>query len=138
MIGKYNVYWQNNIVGEVAVSKAGMFYEIHCHCESPSNGAYYLWIVWKNHSEKLGICASGQKGYGLKTKLSQKRVGECNPRFELREREPEQELIFIEEITNPYPLLIKLPDLRIRTTDEKCGIITKQKAQGSPDSDPIL
>lgn len=136
MIGKHTIYCQGRTVGDVIVSKTGMFYDIDCLCEVPGDSAHILWAIWDNHSERLGLCAFGERGYGLRTTLSTKKTGEGTVRFVLRKRNSEQSIFYVDDLKDAYSFLIKIPNLRIAFIDGRMGIIMRD--EGLQDNDRIL
>ena len=123
MVGTYHVYSNDVVVGQVVVEKQGMFYVFHCNCHPTESGPHYLWAIWGDHQEKLGICVHRSGSIGLTTTMSKKKAGEGKCRFELRKQGIKEESIYyLDDLNEPLALLTNLPGLRLIISNGRKGI----------------
>lgn len=131
MVGTYHVYSNDVVVGQVVVEKQGMFYVFHCTCNPAESGPHYLWAIWDDHQEKLGICAYRNGSIGLTTTMNQKKAGEGQCRFELRNQGKEESIYYLDDLDEPLTILANIPDLRLILNNGRKGItIAKSPTEG--------
>ncbi len=67
----YEVFWGDEVVGHVAVSREGLYYRFCCRCKGLMSNMYHLTL----NGQKLGILMPEGSWLRLETKVPIKRFG---------------------------------------------------------------
>ncbi len=128
MVGVYDVMLRGTKVGQVQVTKEGLYYRFQCRCRL-SGDICRLVVRWDGEEEKLGILVPDGDGYFLDTRLPAKRLGQGSLRFFV---EPNRAVltgrfvpIYPEE---PFSYIEKLKTAYLTRQGGQIGIIAQEKA----------
>ena len=84
MEGTYEVVHAGKTVGNVTVTRQGMFYCISCRCHLSGDVAYKLVGIFEQREIDLGLLVPERNAYGLYSRINMKIAGMEKPVFVLR------------------------------------------------------
>lgn len=129
MEGTYDVLVSGRPVGQVHVTRQGLYYRFRCCCQLPEEGVCKLRIVCNGKEENLGVLVPTGCGFGLETKVPVKRLGEGKPSFRVvpnRARLSENFIpIYPEE---PFSYIERLKDAYLVRKNGQLGLAIREKA----------
>lgn len=123
-------------VGYAELNRKGLYYEIHCVCEPPENIPYKILVQCGKQKVDLGICVPYDNGFGLRTRVPVKRLGDGEMTFHLVKKK--QDSVFVPIVQDhTFPHMDKLCDSRLVTENHQVGIcITAEEDQRDNDRNP--
>lgn len=72
----YDVFLADKPVGAASVKREGLYYVFSCHCQLSGQVLYTLAASCGEQTVNLGVCVPKENGFGLKTRVPIKRLGE--------------------------------------------------------------
>lgn len=105
---QYPIVFENRTVGQVEVSKKGLYYHFTCQCTPPDSKIYRIVISSENAEQSLGICVPEGKNFGLSKRLPVKSIKDGEWEFYLRPKDAVNSLVSAVSEEEPFPLLDKL------------------------------
>lgn len=107
-------------IGQVNISRQGLYYVFHCRCRLPENQNVRLLARCGEKEEDLGVLVPMDGGFGLDTRRPVKRLGEGTVTFALagKPRPPRFAPICPEE---PFAYLQRLKDAYLEIRDGQPG-----------------
>ena len=128
MEGTYDVMFAGEKMGEVSVSRQGLYWQFSCRCSLSGEVMYYLWVHVDGCDEKLGLLMPEDAGFCLKTKLAMKRFGQGRPVFTLR---PKHELLTTQFVPvrpeEPFAYLHRLQEAHLASQKQQIGVVLPQE-----------
>lgn len=130
MESTYPIYYQGQIAGTAELAKEGLYWRISCRCQLPIMGKHTVKIQQEVSLINLGLCVPYENGFGLKTRISAKKIGPGSIRFLLCKEEKGQ---FI-PLTIPFAYIKIIPKGTLRFENGQYGVYISE-ASAKPDSD---
>ena len=78
---RYDIYLDDNLVGQAAVAEVGLFSEFSCICNFENTGPYRIKVAYEDRELDLGICVPEGNRFAINTKIPSKHLGKGDPRF---------------------------------------------------------
>ena len=75
MVTEYDLSLNGEIVGKAMVSTQGLYYFFDCRCMLPKGKYYRITVTSGEIVTDLGTCVSQGLEFGIRTKISTKKVG---------------------------------------------------------------
>ncbi len=125
MDGTYDVFFGQEVVGKVNVSREGLFYRFRCRCKALMSNMYHLSL----NGQKLGILKPDGAGLSLETKVPAKRFDEAVFQFCLMPKHAPMEKgkfvpVYPEE---PFAYLRRLENAVLQIRRGETGILLPEK-----------
>ncbi len=109
----YDVFLADKPVGAASVKKEGLYYVFSCQCQLSGQVLYTLAASCGEQTVNLGVCVPRGNGFGLKTRVPIKRLGEGQMKIcavpkhrELKGKfipiRPEEPFAYIKYLQNAY------------------------------------
>lgn len=123
MEGNYPVCFAGKQVGKVQVRRQGLYYQIDCRCHLSGDVICRLQVRCGEKKENLGVVVPQDQGFGLRTRLPVKRIGEGNMTFLLVPKYDKLEgkfaPIYPEE---PFSYIARLKEAYLVRQNDQVGI----------------
>ena len=118
----YSVYLGDNIVGKAQMLRKGLYYEIICRCSFEEVGHSRIYLAWDASQLDLGICAPFEGGFGFRTMVPAKTVGEGQLHFYATKQSTDR--IFVAVYPDkPFSQLHRLRSARFALKNGQPGLI---------------
>jgi len=121
--GSYPVLFCNGVVGKVTVTRQGLYYFFCCLCRISSDVVCRLQVQCNGQRISLGIVVPEKDGFGLRTRVPVKRIGEGELSFSLVPKHDKGDgkfaPIFPEE---PFAYIARLKGAYLAVKDGQPGI----------------
>lgn len=108
MEGTYEVYFGDDRIGTIRLSRRGLYYDLNCRCRNCGDEMMELVAKGRDFQEKLGILAPVEDGIGLERKIPVKHLREEVLRFFVIPRNTDTQHLVLVEQNEPFPYLQKL------------------------------
>ncbi len=131
MCKEYPVQHDGRKIGTAFVTRQGLYYRIGCQCEENTESPPRIALQCGNRTVKLGLCVPIEGGFGIRTRIPVKRVGEEEMRFFV-EQENWEKWISLESCD----FLRYLPHVRLADVDGKPYFLLTDPAAALQGSDP--
>ena len=129
MVGTYPIYVGEEVAGQAAVEKRGLYYCFSCRCQLTGEVIYRINVTCGEHSESLGIPVPEGKQFSLKAKIPASRFEEGEPSFRLVPRHPSVGEDFIPlSPETPFPYLKRLERAYLAKQDGQLGVVFREKS----------
>jgi len=126
--GTYNVCLGRETVGEVTVTKEGLYYRFRCKCDL-SGDVCKLLVTCDETEENLGTLVPSGSSYCLNTRLPIKRLGKGQPVFSVVPNRPVVAGRFVPICPEePFAYLERLKDAYLVRRNGQMGIIIQENA----------
>ncbi len=113
MEGTYEITMGSQRVGQITVTKQGLYYRFSCRCRLASDVMCRVMAAAGGKEESLGILVPMEGCFGLDTKLAAKRFLSGNPKFRIVPDQvhakgkfvpiyPEEPFSYIEKLKDAY------------------------------------
>ena len=124
MEGKYAVLLNGKQVGEVCVSKQGLYYRFQCTCQLQDDAVCRLMVRLKDGRENIGVMIPEGNRVQLDRKLPVKRFpGGSEEFYILRQGERQDKGLFVPISSDePFEYLPKLKDAFLTSQNGKIGV----------------
>lgn len=124
MENQFQILANGNPIGTAAVVRRGLYYEIHCICHLTNADTYRVSAACGNRKIDLGICVPMDGGFGIRTRIPVKRLGEGEFCFSAARRndKPEEQFVPV-ETGRPFIFLSQLKNARLAVRNGKTGIL---------------
>ena len=119
MVGVYDITLNDQALGQVTVTKEGLYYQFSCTVRLPEKGRYRLKACYETGNTDLGFCIPQ-----MCTKIPIKRFGKGDYSFILLE---ESTRIAVDQ-NQPFPYLDRLPNARFYRENGNAYIVLNPKA----------
>lgn len=73
---QYDVFMSGKNIGNVNVTKEGLYYVFHCRCDLPDSEIFRLFAENGKQVTDFGVLVPGKEGYTLLKKIPVKKFGE--------------------------------------------------------------
>ena len=126
MEGNYPIYLDGRIVGQVAVSREGLYLRFRCRCRRSWEVVSRLYVTDGERTECLGVPVPEGTMFHLDTRVAQKKLGEEQLRFYVRpDRVQPDEFFAPIRPEEPFAYLSRLKDAYLARKDEQIGVMMK-------------
>ena len=88
----FPVFFGGQTVGEVRVSKTGLYYRFDCSCTPPDSNIYRITLSCNDVEVNLGICVPSGENLGLTKRLPVGNVADNKWVFHLRPKNTKENL----------------------------------------------
>ena len=129
MEGNYPVYLGEQAVGQVQVSKEGLYYHIRCKCRFSREGLYRM-VLTGEQTVSMGILVPMGDGFGMDTRIPVKRIGEGKTLFQVIESHAisNEPFLPIKE-DEPFTYIARLKDAYMTYQNGQTGIVLKENTK---------
>ena len=113
---EHNVFLSDRIIGNVRVTKEGLYYRFQCHCDLPDNEIFRLFAQGSKQRIDLGILAPDKVGYSIIKKVPIKEFGEELLSFQVWPQEQMKSRAYSSVVVypdRPFDYISKLPSARL-------------------------
>ena len=129
MVGTYPIFLGEEVAGQAAVEKRGLYYCFSCRCQLTGEVIYRINVTCGEHSESLGIPVPEGKQFSLKAKIPASRFEEGEPSFRLVPRHPSVGEDFIPlSPETPFPYLKRLERAYLAKQDGQLGVVFREES----------
>lgn len=129
MVGSYPILLGEEVAGQAAVEKRGLYYCFSCRCQLTGEVIYRIKVSCGEHSENLGIPVPEGKHFSLEAKIPVSRFGMGAPAFRLVPRHPTAGEPFIPlSPETPFPYLKRLERAHLSKKEGQIGIVFSEEA----------
>lgn len=132
MCGIYDIHIGNDVIGQVKVSREGLYYRFHAVCQLKSGSIFQLEGQWGEKTCRIGILIPEGNQFCLNTKIPAKQFPTSKPIFCAVPRHawgnheipvyPDEPFLYLSKIKNAY--MIK--------RNERAYIVIKNSPDGKP------
>lgn len=124
--GDYEVYFGNQLAGKTQVIKSGLYYRIVCRCRVTGAVMCRLSVLSEDTSVDLGILVPTDGGFGLDTRIAQKKLGKGKLNFRIIVKNENARHKFM-PITpeEPFSYLSRLKEGFLERQGSQLGIMLK-------------
>ena len=127
MVGTYEIFQGDKIIGRAAVEKQGLYYRFSCRCDPEGEGMRRLEVRCGGKGEDLGICVPMDGRFGVEKKLPCKRFPEGTPEFRIRSGEEKPKGTFVPIYPEePFAYMAKLKDAFLTHQADQLGIVIRE------------
>ncbi len=124
MEGNYEVMLGNKPMGNVKVSRQGLYWQFDCRCVLSGEVMYDLAVTTEDGQVRLGLLTPNGGGFHLKTKLPMKRLGQGSPTFTLHPRHPQLRGHFVAvKPEEPFAYLRQLESAYLARQNGQIGLV---------------
>ena len=128
MEGTYDVLLGTQKMGNVVVSRQGLYWHFCCRCDLSGEVMYYLTVQIDRQCERLGLLIPVDGMFGLNTQLPVKRLEQGSPTFFLQARRSASCGQFIPvRMEEPFAYLTRLQEAYLATQNQQMGIILPEE-----------
>ena len=109
---EYTVFLSDRAVGDVCVTKEGLYYRFQCHCDLPDNKIFRIFAQGSKQRIDLGILAPDKAGYALIKKVPIKQFGEELLSFQVCPQDQKKSIAYNSVViyqNRPFDYIRKLP-----------------------------
>jgi hypothetical protein len=126
----YDVLLADKPVGAASVKKEGLYYVFNCQCLFSGEVLYTLAASCGEQTVNLGICVPVNNGFGLKTRVPIKRLGEGKMKIYAvpRHRELTGKFIPIRS-EEPFAYIKFLHSAYLQIRDSQFGVVIPESLQ---------
>ena len=140
MEGTYQILQGAESVGEVRVTRQGLYYCFDCHCDLSGEVVCRLTMTCGGETHSLGVPAPEGDVFVLRARLPVKRLGDGEPMFRIVPKHQQLSGTFVPIAPEePFRYLSRLKNAVLERRGEEIGILLKDEAthpaEGSPDND---
>ena len=140
MEGTYQILMGEKSVGDVRVSRQGLYYCFSCHCCLSGEVMCRLTVSCGGETHSLGVPVPEREAFVLRARLPVKRLGEGEPVFRVVPKHKQLSGIFVPlSPEEPFHYLSRLQNAALERRGEQVGILLEDKATypaaDSPDND---
>ena len=121
MESQYPVTWAGKTVGEVTVTRQGLYYLFVCRAQLPAGSRCRLYACGESEPRDLGLLIPGGSGYELQTRVPAKYFEAGEYRFCL-DRPAQEEFIPV-SCSEPFPALDRLESGKFACLEGEPGIV---------------
>ena len=126
MEGTYKVFFGGQNVGNVRVSREGLYYCFHCRCRLSGEIVCKLIVTCGDVQVHLGVLIPTGEGFGLETKVPAKRLGEGEPSFHIQPNRVIMEGRFIPiKPEEPFAYIARLKEAFLARQEGQPGAVIK-------------
>lgn len=114
LCGNYEIYLGQDAIGQVQVSREGLYYHFSACCRIESGGIFQLLGQWSGSSVQIGILVPEENGFCLETRIPLKRFPAGCPVFHVTPRHhsaaneipvyPEEPFQYLSRLRSAYML----------------------------------
>lgn len=123
---KYEVLYNNNIVGYANIQICGLFAEIACRCTFKTEGLYRIKLSYNDTELDLGICVPIGDSFTVHKKIPCKCLGTGEPVFSvINTQEQQMNYVTITGDTS-FPYLSKIMSCKFSTSDNKPVLVINE------------
>lgn len=124
MVGTYDIYRGNEVVGTARVEKQGLYYHICCRCKVSGEGMRRIVVTCGKTRHDLGICVPMDGTFGVDKKIPCKKFGGESPEFLLLPKYPGVQGKFVPVYPDePFAYMTRLKDAYLQVRDGQPGIV---------------
>ena len=124
MEGTYDVTLAGQRMGDVTVSRQGLYWQFSCRCRLSGEVMYHLCVQVSDTVEKLGLLTPEDGAFCLRTKLPMKRLGQGTPVFLIRPKhEPLTGQFIPVRPEEPFAYLHRLQEAHLAKQNQQIGIV---------------
>ena len=124
MLERYPVYLEKQAVGQVEITKQGMYYLLDCRCHLPGDEAVRLILDCSGRQQDLGILVPHDGDFGMKARISVRHLEEGTPAFYVKPRHEKAEGSFVPvSPEKPLPDLLCLEKAVLAVQDGQVGLL---------------
>ena len=118
------VYFGNQLVGKVSVTRQGLYYRFQCRCQLSGDVVCRLSVRCGDRRESLGVVVPMDGGFGLDTSLPAKRLGEGEMEFALSPKHdlPQGKFIPLSP-EEPFAYIERLKESFLTKKEGKLGLV---------------
>jgi len=122
----YDVYLNDRRIGQVSVSRQGLYYIFACIATLPQEGSYRLWAETNDKRVDLGILVPGHGCFELAKRVPVKQFTTDQISFVLRKNEDNSVENWVQiDPGVPFPYIRLLENAQLKYCDGKPGAILK-------------
>ncbi len=130
MEGTYTLTFGSREVGQVRVTREGLYYRFFCTCQLSGDVISRVFVTCGGKSESLGVLVPREGSFVLGTRLPVKRLGEGEPVFTVMPNRPERAETFIPiKPEEPFTYLERLKDAYLARQNGEVGIVLREKGE---------
>lgn len=126
MEGIYQLKRMNRAVGQVTVSKEGLYYKIEASLRLPKGSRYRLTVCFEHNTMDLGLCIPQGDMFIMCTKIPIKRF--CGDSFTFMLSEKNERKVIPIQDNKPFSHLDILPQCSFSRENGKAVVIIHQKS----------
>ncbi len=127
MEGNHTLTFGSREVGQVRVTREGLYYRFSCTCRMPGDVISRVTVSCGGKTESLGILVPGAGGFALETKLPVKRLGQGDPVFTVV---PNSQVVAGKFIPikpeEPFTYIERLKDAYLARRNGELGIVLRE------------
>ena len=127
MDGTYEILLSGTPVGQVVVTRQGLYYHFDCRCRFSGEVMYKLTVTGGSMTENLGSPVPDGNTFVLATRLPVKKLGEGRLEFRAVPRHAQLQGKFIPiSPEEPFAYLNRLKDAFLEVREGKTGAVIKE------------
>lgn len=139
MEGTYQILMGEKSVGDVQVSRQGLYYCFSCRCRLSGEVVCRLTVTCGGETHSLGVPVPEGEVFVLRARLPVKRLGEGQPVFQVAPKHKHLSGIFVPlSPEEPFRYLSRLHNAVLERRGEQLGILLEEMvtypAEDSPDN----
>ncbi len=127
-----DIFLNGTVAGKAETERKGLYYQFSCVCSIPEDVPYRIVVQCGDKRVDLGTCIPCGDGFGLRTRVPVKYLGEGKMNFCVRKKN--QDTVFLPiEPDQPFELLEQICRSRLVTQNNQVGICINPESvpQGS-------
>ena len=129
MEGTYDVLVSSRPVGQVHVTRQGLYYHFRCTCQLTGDVVCKLRVACEGREENLGVLVPSGGRFVLETKVPVKRLGRGKPEFRVVPNRVKLTESFIPiRPEEPFAYIERLKDAYLARQNGQIGVIIREKA----------
>ena len=121
---QFQILAEGKPIGSATVTRHGLYYQIHCICHLMERNPCRIYAACDDREIDLGICVPMDGGFGIRTRVPVKRLGEGEIRFwaAAHNEKPQEQFVPV-ETGRPFIFLSQLKNARLAVRNRKTGIL---------------
>ena len=124
----YDIVLAGKPIGIAKVSREGLYYVFCCVCRLSGDVLYRLSVQCGNETVNLGVCVPQKDGFGLKTRVPVKRLGEGELSFTALPKHQELKGCFVPiRSDEPFLHISKLQEAYLQIQEGQIGAVIGMK-----------
>ena len=111
---QYDVFYNDQKVGNVEILTEGLYYRIRCQCDVFTDAVCKLAVASKKGSKEIGVLVPNGRYMGLIKKVAIKSIGKEIDRFLVYQKAADRKRIVVPvELSKPFSYISQLADAKL-------------------------
>lgn len=124
----YDVMLGDGVIGDVAVTKEGLYVRFSCKCKLPDTQIYRLMVWCDGKKIDLGVCVPEGNWFVLYRRVQRKHIGEGKMRFSVSLNKTCSGECFVPiDPQKPFPYLASLRNVSLQKQGGCFGVLLSEK-----------